>query len=119
MRRQADARRSISLRRFGEDLFLGNLWKLSNDLVPQMIVGQDPYPLRRQNCSQAVDCLLNKSALSEEAQDLFGTGLPTPGPETGTATARQNQAVVILFGHNKQFSVRPSGLLLERITTNQ
>ena len=81
VRRQADRRRRIALRRLGQNLALGNFGKLLDDLRAQMIVGQNPDALRRKHRAQAIDGLLDQRPVAEEAQDLFGVGAAAARPE--------------------------------------
>jgi hypothetical protein len=90
---KSNGRGRITLGWFGQDLALGNLRKLANDLVPQMIIGQNPDSLRRQHGTKPVDGLLDQGAFAEQAQDLLGTALAALGPEACSPAAGQDQPV--------------------------
>jgi hypothetical protein len=64
MRRQSDARRSVPLRRFREDLLFRNFRELANDFIAQMIVRKHPDALRRKHRAQSVHRLLDQRSLA-------------------------------------------------------
>ena len=65
LRGQTNRRRRIALSGFSQNLALGDLRKLANDLVPQMLVGKNPDSLGRQNRTQPIDGLLDQGAVAE------------------------------------------------------
>ena len=93
MRGESDSRSRVALRGFSQNLPLGNLGKLLDDLRAQMIVGQNPDTFRRQNRPQAIDGLLDQRAVAEKFQDLLGVGPPAARPEPRPAAAGENQPI--------------------------
>ena len=73
----------------------GNLRKLAHDLVAQMIVGQDPEALGRDQRPQPVHGRLDQRALAHDVQHLFGNALAAARPEARAAASGQDQSVIV------------------------
>jgi hypothetical protein len=57
---KADARSGVPSCRLGQNLFLWDFRQLADNLVPQVIVRENPYPLRRQYRPESVNSLLDQ-----------------------------------------------------------
>ena len=64
VRRQTDRRSGIPLGRFGQNLVFGNFGQLAHDFGAEMVVGQNPQALRRNDWTQAIDSLLDQRAVA-------------------------------------------------------
>ncbi len=92
---ESDGGRGVALRGFGEDLALRHFRQLAHDFVAQMIVGENPETLGRDQRAQAIDGLLDQGSLAEEAQHLLGVRAAAAGPEARASASGQNQAVMV------------------------
>ena len=108
VRCESDAGSGVALRRFRQNLLLGNFRKLTNDLAAQVIVRQNPNPFGGYNCAQPINRLLNQRPFAEKAQDLLRSRFTAARPEPRTTASGEDQAVIVLFGHILQFIARRS-----------
>ncbi len=99
MGHQPNRRRGVALRRFRQDLLFGNFGELLDDLGLQMIVGEDPDALRREDRFQAIHGLLDQGAVAQEAEHLFSVLLTAPRPKARPPASGQDEAIVIRFRH--------------------
>ena len=95
LRRQADRRRRIALRRFGQHLAGRNLRKLADDFVAQKVVRQDPHAFRRNHGRQTFHGGLDQRAFPNHVEDLFGGALPAARPEARSAPSGEDQTVMM------------------------
>ncbi len=72
LRRQPDGRRGVALHGLGQNLISGDLGKLLNNDVAQVVVGQHPQALGSDQRRQAVHRGLNQAALANHVEHLFG-----------------------------------------------
>jgi hypothetical protein len=99
-RSQTDGWGRVASYRFGQNPFRAKPWKLTYDLAPQMLVGDDPETRRGSQGQQPAHGLLDHGQLSVERQQLLGTTLPAQGPETRAAAASENHGMKICLSHS-------------------
>src|ERR1035441_9786806 len=89
---QADGGCGIALDRFGEHLAGRDFGKLADNLVAQMVVGEDPKAFGRNDGRETFDGGLDQRALPDDVEDLFGGTLAAARPEARAAAAGEDQS---------------------------
>ena len=95
VRRQADGGRRVALDGLRQNLAPRNSGQLPHDLIAQVFVGENPEPLGRDQRRQPVHRGLDQGPFSKDREHLFGAGAPAARPESRTAAASQDHAVVV------------------------
>ena len=97
--RQADGRRGVTLRGLRQNLTGRNLRKLPHNLFAQVVVGEHPQALGRDQRGQAIDGVADQRAGAHHVEHLLGGTAPAARPEAGAAPARQDQAIIVRVRH--------------------
>jgi len=92
---EADGGGGVALGGLGQHLALGDVGQLAEDGVAEMLVGEDPEALGRNDRSDAVDGGLDEGAVADDVEDLLGGALTAARPEAGAATAGEDEAVMV------------------------